>query len=150
MSAWVKAAGRAMLLALTWAVLWAPFGVLAGLILDPTDTMEEPWPALGAYPGFLCGVVFSIVLAFVARSRNVAELSLSQVAVWGTISGLLFVAPFFTGLLGTPNTEHALWQWRYVVLGAVILLSSISAVGTVLVARMTHKRSSSATTANRA
>jgi MFS family permease len=149
MNTWLKGIGRTLLIALTWAVLWAPFGVLAGLILDPTDTMEEPWPALGAYPGFLCAVVFSIVLAFAARRRRLAELSLSQVAVWGTISALLVIAPLFTGLLGTPNTEHAIWQWRYVILGTIVLLSAISAVGTVLVARMTNKRALSGT-ANRA
>jgi MFS family permease len=130
--------------------LWAPFGVLAGVILDPTGTMDEPWPALGAYPGFLCGIAFSIVLALVARRRGLAELPLSQVAVWGTISGLLVIAPLFTGLLGTPNTEHALWQWRFVILGAVILLSSISAVGSVLVARMINKKPLSGGTADRA
>jgi hypothetical protein len=40
-----------------------------------------------------------------------------------------------TGLLGTVNTEHPFWQWRFMIVGAVILLSSISAVGTVLLAR---------------
>ena len=147
MSSWLKGIGRAVLMALAWAVLWAPFGVLAGMLLDPTGTMDEPWPALGAYPGFLCGVVFSIVLA--VCHRRLAELSLSQAVAWGTASSLFVIAPLFTGLLGTPNTEHALWQWRYAILGAVILLSSISAVGSVLVAGMVNKRHLSDGTANR-
>jgi hypothetical protein len=148
MSTWLKGMGRAVLMALAWALLWAPFGVLTGVLLDPTGTMDEPWPALGAYPGFLCGVVFSIVLA--ARHRRLAELSFSQAVVWGTVTSLLVIAPLFTGLLGTPNTEHTLWQWRYAILGAVILLSSISAVGSVLVAGMHNKRRLSDGTANRA
>jgi MFS family permease len=150
MSTWLKGIGRAVLMALTWAVLWAPFGVAAGMLLDPTGTMDEPWPALGAYPGFLCGVVFSIVLALAARHRRLAELSCSQAAIWGTVSGLVVIAPLFTGLLGTPNTEHALWQWRYAILGAVVLLSSISAFGSVLIARMVDKRALRSGTTNRA
>ena len=45
-----------------------------------------------------------------------------------------------TGLLGTPNTEHPFWQWRYMIVAAVVLLSSISAVGSVLLARTANKR----------
>jgi hypothetical protein len=102
--------------------------------------MDEPWPALGAYPGFLCGVVFCAVLGIAARHRELAAWSLSRVTAWGTVSGLLVMAPIFTGLLGTPNTEHALWQWRFIILAAVILLSSISAVGSAWVARMAKRR----------
>jgi hypothetical protein len=128
---------RAFLKALTWAALWAPLGVLLGMIMDPDGSMDEPWIALGAYPGFLCGIVFCAVLGIVRRQRRLAEFSLSRVGAWGAVSGLLVMAPLFTGLLGTPNTEHALWQARYMIAGAVILLSSMSAIGSVLVARIT-------------
>jgi hypothetical protein len=144
MATWLRHIRRAFLLALTWAVLWAPLGVLAGMIMDPDGTMDEPWPALGAYPGFLCGLVFCAVLGVIDRQRRLAELSLARVGVWGAVSGLLVMTPLFTGLLGTPNTEHALWHARYIILGAVILLSSVSAIGSVALARMAKKRELSA------
>ncbi len=57
-------------MALTWAVVWAPVGVLIGRIVDPNDSMEEMWVAVGAYPGFLCGTVFSAVLGIAEGRRR--------------------------------------------------------------------------------
>jgi peptidoglycan/LPS O-acetylase OafA/YrhL len=144
MSAWLHVR-RGILLALTWAVLWAPLGVLTGIIMDPNDTMDEPWPALGAYPGFLCAVVLAVLLAIMDRHRRLAEWSPLRAGALGALAGVLMMAPIFSGLLGTPNTEHPLFQGRFVILGAVILLSTVSAVGSVLVARTTSRRASSAT-----
>jgi hypothetical protein len=139
MKTWLRHLRRAFFLALTWAVLWAPLGVLTGFIIDPNETLDEPWPALGAYPGFLCGLVFAVVLAIAARHRRLGELSPSRAGSWGALSGLLVMAPIFSGLLGTPNVEHPLWQGRYLILVAVILFSSISAVVSALVARTAGK-----------
>jgi hypothetical protein len=136
---------RAALLAVTWAVTWAPLGVLAGFVMDPNDTLDEPWPALGAYPGFLCGLVFAVVLGIAHRHRSLYQLSPGRAGAWGVLSGLLVMAPIFSGLLGTPNTEHPLWQVRFGILGAVIALSAVSAVVSALVARMAAKRAGSAT-----
>ena len=127
-------------MALTWGVLWAPLGVLLGITMDPDGSMDEPWIALGAYPGFLCGIVFSALLGVIGRQRRLTEFSLSGVGAWGAVSGLLVMAPLFTGLLETPNTEHALWQARYMIVVAVIVLSSISAVGSVMLARAVSRR----------
>jgi hypothetical protein len=133
------------LLAVTWAVTWAPLGVLTGLVMDPNDALDEPWPALGAYPGLLCGLVFAVVLGIAHRHRRLGEWSPGQAGAWGALSGVLVMAPIFSGLLGTPNTEHPLWQVRFGILGAVILLSAISAVVSVSVARVAAKRAGSAT-----
>jgi hypothetical protein len=140
MSTWLRHIRRAFLMALTWAVSWAPLGVLAGIVMDPDGAMDEPWPALGAYPGFLCGIVFCAVLGIVDRHRVLAEWPLARVGALGAVSGLLVMAPLFTGLLGTPNTAHALWQVRYMVVVAVILLSSLSAIGSVVLARAVSGR----------
>lgn len=128
------------MLALAWAIAWAPFGVLTGMILDPDGTMDEPWIALGVFPGFLSALVFSAVLGFTYGRRRLDELSPERVAVWGALSGLLVMLPSVTSLLGTPNTEHVLWRGRFVILGAVTLLSAVSAVGSVLLARKTKER----------
>lgn len=126
-----------VLVALAWAVVWSPVGVLAGIILDPGGSMDEMWVAIGAYPGFLCGAVFSAVVGVAEGRRGFAALALSRVAAWGAVSGLLVgVLPF---LVGTVNTALPLWLWGVATVGAVTILSSASAVGTALIARMAKK-----------
>ncbi|HEX2208133.1 MAG TPA: hypothetical protein VHG93_10665 [Longimicrobium sp.] len=123
---------------LTWAVVWAPVAVLIGMFVDPDGSMDEMWPAIGAYPGFLGGVVFSVVLAIAARRRGLDELSLSRVAAWGAAAGLLVgVLPF---TIGEPTTERPLWLLAGVVIGSITLLSAVSAAGSLALARMAEKR----------
>lgn len=140
MRTWLGRIRRAVLMGLAWGVVWAPLGVLIGMIVDPDGSMDEPWVAVGAYPGFLCGVVFSAVLGITDGRRRFDELSLSRAGAWGAVSGLLVIVLPFTGVLGTPNTEHLFWRWRVIIIVAVTLLSSISAVGSVLLARIAKKR----------
>jgi hypothetical protein len=140
MRTWLGRIRRAVLMAVTWALVWAPLGVLIGMIVDPDGSMDEPWVAVGAYPGFLCGLVFSAVLGITDSRHRFDELSLSRVGAWGALSGLLVIVLPFTGFLGTPNTEHLFWRWRVIIIVSVTLLSSISAVGSVLLARMAKKR----------
>ena len=138
MNTWLRHIRGAVLMALAWAVVWAPVGVLIGMIVDPSDSMEEMWVAVGAYPGFLCGAVFSTVLGIAEGRRRFDELSLSRVGAWGAMSGLLVgVLPF---VVGTLSTELPLWLWGVVIIGPVTLLSSVSAVGSALLARMAKKR----------
>ena len=134
MDTWVAHIRRAFLLALAWGLAWAPLGVLAGMIIDSDGAMDEPWIAVGAYPGFLCALVFSILLALTDRRRGLDELPLARAAAWGALSGLILMVPIVAGLLGDPNTEHALWRGRFMIGGAVAALSAVSAVVSVLVA----------------
>jgi hypothetical protein len=138
--AWHRHIRRAFLTALAWGMLWAPLGVITGIVWDPNDAMDEPWIALGAYPGFLCGLVFCSLLALTDHRRRLAELSPARAGAWGALAGLLVMALPMMGLLGTPNTEHPFWQWRFMIVAAVVLLSAVSAAGTVLLARAGHKR----------
>lgn len=127
-----------ILVALAWAVVWSPVGVLAGIIVDPVGSIDEMWVAIGAYPGFLCGAVFSAAIGIAEGRRGFDEIALSRVAAWGAVSGLLVgVLPF---VLGTVNTALPLWLWGIVTAGAVTILSSASAVGTALIARIAKKR----------
>jgi peptidoglycan/LPS O-acetylase OafA/YrhL len=123
---------------ITWAVVWAPFGLLAGFIVDRTGAMDEPWILVGALPGFFCGVVFSVVLAITERRGNVDELSPARVALWGAAGGLAMM--LLTSTLGTPNEEHLFWRARFLVMGGVTLLSAASAAGSLLLARKAKKR----------
>ena len=138
MNMWLRRIRGAVLMALAWAVVWAPVGVLTGMILDPSDSLDEMWLAVGAYPGFLCGAVFSAVLGVAEGRRRFDELSLSRVGALGALSGLLVgVFPF---VVGTVNTALPLWLWGVVIIGPVTLLSSVSAVGSALLASMAKKR----------
>lgn len=142
MSAWPGRIRRAFLLAIAWGIAWAPLGVLTGLILDPDGTMDEPWIAIGAYPGFLAALVFSIVLGLTDRRRGLGEIQLARAAAWGTLSGLVVMTVPLMSLSGTPNTDHVLWRGRFVIVAAVALLSSVSAVTSVLLARKVKQRGS--------
>ena len=140
MKTWLEPIRRVVLMAVIWAVVWAPLGVLLGIIVDPDGSMDEPWVAVGAYPGFLCAVVFSAVLGITDHRRRFDEVSLGRVIVWGALSGLIVIGLPLIGFLGTPNVEHPLYRWRIVIVGGVALLSAISAVGSVVVARIAKKR----------
>jgi hypothetical protein len=138
MKKWLRRIRGTVGMGLTWALMWAPVAVLIGLFVDPDGSMDEMWPAIGAYPGFLGGVVFSMVLATAARHRRLDELSLARVAAWGAAAGLLVgVLPF---TIGQSTTERPLWLLATVVVGTITLLSAVSAAGSLALARMAEKR----------
>jgi hypothetical protein len=89
MGKWSRRIRGALLMGLTWAVIWAPIGILIGMIVDPDGSMDEPWIAVGTFPGFLAGVLFSIVLGTAAARRKLEELSVRKVAAWGAVAGLV-------------------------------------------------------------
>ena len=137
MKTWLRRIRGAVLMGLTWAVVWAPVGVLIGMIVDPDGSMDEMWVAVGAYPGFLCGAVFSAVLGIAEGRRRFDELSLPRSAAWGAVGGLLVgVLPF---AVGTPNTALPLWQWAAVIIGPMTLLGAVSAAGSLALARRARK-----------
>ena len=138
MKRWLRRVRGAVLMGLTWAVVWAPVGVLIGMIVDPDGSMDEMWPAVGAYPGFLGGVVFSAVLGIAARRRRLDELSIPRVAAWGAVAGLLVGALPFA--VGTSTSELPLWLLGGVVVGSITLLSAGSAAGSLALARRAERR----------
>ncbi len=139
MNTWLRRIRGAVLMGLAWAVVWAPVAVLIGtLIVDPDDSMDEMWVAVGAYPGFLCGALFSTVLGIADGRRRLDVLSLSRVGAWGAASGLL--VGLFPLILGTPSTQRPLWFWAAVIIGPVTLLSAVSAIVSALLARMATNR----------
>ena len=138
MRKWLKRVRGALVMGALWAVVWAPLGVLIGMIVDRDGSMDEPWILLGAYPGFIGGVIFSIVLAIAARRRRFHELSPRRFAGWGALAGLLVgVLPF---LLGTPSSTLPVWL-PFVFIAAVTLLGAASAAGSLALARMGETRS---------
>jgi hypothetical protein len=68
---------------LGWGAAWVPVALLIALIVDPNDSMDEPWLLVGMLPGFLCGAVFSAVAGIPDSRRGLNELSLSQAGARG-------------------------------------------------------------------
>jgi hypothetical protein len=139
MKKWQRHLRNAVVMGVAWALVWAPIAVLIGTtIIDPDNSMDEMWVVIGAYPGFLCAVIFSAMLSVAERGRRLFELPLARAGGWGALAGVLVgVFPF---TVGTPTTAVPLWLLGVTVIGTITLMSAVSAVGSVLLARMAKKR----------
>lgn len=133
MPPWLRRRRAALTVGLFWAVTWAPIGVLVGLLVDPGGTLDEPWLLIFAYPGFIGGVLFSLILARRARRRSVAELSLPRVTLWGGLAG--FAVGSVPFLIGSPTGRVPLALLYAGVAGAATVLSATSAAATVAIAQ---------------
>lgn len=123
---------------LIWALVWAPVAVVIGTrIIDPDNSMDEMWVMVGALPGFLSGVAFSVLLGIAARRRRLDELSVARVGGWGAVAGLLIgMLPFLLGDRGgRPMLPLAL-----VVILTITLLSALSAAGSLALAQRAQRR----------
>lgn len=124
---------------LTWAVVWAPIGPIIGFIVDRDGRMDEPWVAVGVLPGFLAGVVFSVLLGIVGRRHRFEDFSLRKFAAWGAGAGFLMGAfPFFAGSL---NPALPVW-FPAVVIGSISVLAAASASASLALARKAERRDS--------
>src|SRR5687767_3976371 len=137
MKKWLRRIRGALLMGVTWALIWAPIGLLIGMIVDPDGAMDEPWIAVGTLPGFIGGVIFSVVLGIAARSRRFDQLSISRFGAWGAAAGLLVSVLSF---LGSVNPRLPTWL-PFVVIGSITAMSAVSAAGSLVLARMAEKRS---------
>lgn len=138
MTQWLKGFRNAVLLGLAWAVAWAPIAVLLGIfIIDPVNSMDEMWVAIGAYPGLLCGVLFYALRGLGEGGHRLSEMSLPRAAAWAAVSGVLVGAVPFA--IGTPAPDNPAWL-GLAVMGSFTLMSVISAVVAVLIARTAKQR----------
>ncbi len=139
MKRWLRRIRGAVGMGLIWAVAWAPLGLLIGMIVDPDGSMDEPWIAVGTYPGFIGGVIFSVVLGIAARRRRFDQLSLARFGAWGAVAGLLVgMLPF---VLGSVNPALPTWL-PFVITGSITGMSALSAVGSLALARKAEERAS--------
>ena len=133
---------RAILMGLAWALVWAPVAVLIGtLIVDPDNSMDEMWMAIGAYPGFLSAVVFSALLAVAERGRTLDGLPLARVGAWGALAGL--IVGLFPFTVGTPTNNTPLWVLAATVIGSITVMSAASAVVSASIIRRRQASASS-------
>ncbi len=139
-------------------VAWAAGWALAGLLIGVTSVLlpglpwdaffavfDAPLPAL-AMPGFVGGVLFSIVLGIAARGRRFDELSLARVVAWGAVGGLLLsLVPatlVLVGLATLGRPDLGLWPLTAAIGVPLTLLSAASAGGSLLLARKAEQRES--------
>jgi hypothetical protein len=131
---WLRRIRAALVMGVIWALVWMPIGPVLGAILDPDGAMDEPWIAVGTFPGFLAGVMFSVVLGIAARRRKLDELSVAKVGGWGTVAGLIVGSiPFLMGDQN-PNIQPA-WMLPLVVISSITVLSTVSAATAFALAR---------------
>jgi hypothetical protein len=138
---------------MTWAAGWALVGVLVGVasMLLPGlpwdaffEVFDAPLPAL-AVPGFVGGVLFSAVLGIAGRRRRFDELSLPRFAAWGAVGGLLLsLVPDTLCAVGLasrgPEPTFGPWELALVIGGPLMLLSAVSAAGSLALARVAERR----------
>ena len=152
MNKWLRRIRGAVGTGLVWAVGWAVGGLLIGVtsLLLPGLPWESffrvfdaPLPAL-AIPGFFAGVFFSMVLGIAARGRKLSELSVPQFAAWGAVGGLLLLLfPFAlvaVGLASREGSSLGTWQIIAAIGPPFIVLSALSASGSLVLARRAEKR----------
>ena len=153
MNNWLRRLRGAVGTGLTWAVIWVLAGLLIGvaskLVPGPLDfffeVFDAPLPAI-AMPGFIGGVLFSIVLGIAARRRRFSELSLTRFAAWGALGGLLMtLLPFAmvaVGLASTHGAKEINPLKITAVMSILVVLSAASATASLLIARRAERRAS--------
>ncbi|MDX2192913.1 MAG: hypothetical protein NW201_06135 [Gemmatimonadales bacterium] len=131
---------------LCWAAGWA----LTGLILGVSSRLlpglpwerlfvvfDAPLPAL-AVPGFVGGLLFSVVLAVAARGHRLDGLSLPRMAAWGALAGLLLSlvpgALAGIGLLRMTRPDDG-WRLFAAMAPPLVVLGAGSAAASLLLAR---------------
>jgi hypothetical protein len=130
---WLRRAGRAILMGIMWAVLWSPIGPIIGFIVDRDGKMDEPWIAVGVYPGFFCGVFFCIALAIAERGRRFDDLAFRRIVGWGALAGVVTgLLPF---VLGDPSGGRSFPLWLLAVPLITGVLSAATSAGTLMLAR---------------
>lgn len=137
MKRWLRRTRDAVAMGLVWAVAWTLVGMLGVKIfytLFPgVPDIFDIWIPVFAYPGFLGGIGFLVVVRVAEGRRRFDELSLPRLAPWGAVVGLVLgVLPF---ALGTPSARFPLWLLGLTVVGYTTLMSVASAVGSALLFR---------------
>lgn len=145
MKTWLRRIRGALGMGLTWALT----GFLAGMCIElihnvwpnPVGSAVDIWPAALAYPGFFGGVAFSTVLGIAGRRRRFDELSLSGVAVWGAVGGLLVsLLPAAMVAIGWAAPNVPMGKITLALLGPFAVGGAIAASASLALARMAEDR----------
>src|SRR5688500_17832318 len=90
MNNWMSGIRAAILMILLWVVGWSVgFGGLIEAFVDREGDVIDIWFTSMAIPGFIGGVVFSVLLRIAEGTRRIDEIPLVRMAVWGAVTGLV-------------------------------------------------------------
>jgi ABC-type Na+ efflux pump permease subunit len=121
--------GRRMLAAIAMGFIWIAAWSAAGAIVArvPGFDSDLPFALLFAPFAFVGGVVFSGIVMFTERHRNVDRISLLPYAVWGAVIGLLLsvIFPYLRGQ----------WHESVVFAPTLAIASAIAAAASVAMTR---------------
>lgn len=133
----------------TWALGWAIFGVTIGVASNIFPgrlweaffrVFDAPLPAL-AIPGFIGGMIFSVILRIAGRARRFDQLSIPRFAAWGSLGGLL-LALVPAVLVGTDlaSANVSILAFTAAISAPLVLLCAGSAAGSLAIARKGARR----------
>ena len=89
MKKWMSGVRGAVLMVILWVIGWGlGFGGIMELV-DADGKIQDVWPTLLAIPGFIGGVVFSLLLAVGGLGRGFEEVSLPRFALCGAMTGIV-------------------------------------------------------------
>lgn len=137
---WWKRLRGALGMGLTWAIAWGVgvggFFELVGNIWPgaPLVGLVDIWPMVLGLPGFLSGTVFALVLRLSDGRRRFDQLSVPRFAALGAMGGLLSGA-LTVGVIVSMAGPPAYWMVAAVVCAVPAVLSTLSAAGTLALAR---------------
>ena len=133
MNSWWRRIRAGLGMGLIWAVGGAGVGGLMELVANfvPALNFIDMWIPLFAIPGFVGGLIFSVVIGFAARHRRFEELSLRAFAAWGALGGVALVA--LAAVIG--------WGGPFLAL-PFIMMSAGGAAGSLAIARRAERRGS--------
>ena len=133
MNTWWRRIKAGLGMGLIWAVGGAGIGGIIEFVANfvPGLNFIDMWIPLFAIPGFVGGMIFSLVIGIAARHRKFEELSLPAFAAWGALGGVLLVA--LAAVIG--------WGGPFLAI-PFILMSAGGAAGSLAIARMAERRAS--------
>jgi hypothetical protein len=144
MKDWIRRIRGAFGMGVAWAIGWGFAGGLIELASNlgihlPWFSLIDMWPQTLAIPGFLGGVIFSVVLRIAAGRKRFDELSVRRFGVWGAVAGAVVGGLLLsTGLLS--GVFASVLVRATVILAPFTLLSAASASGTLALARKATQR----------
>jgi hypothetical protein len=130
MKKWMSGIRGAVLMVVLWVIGWGlGFGGIMELV-DPDGKIQDVWPTLLAIPGFIGGVLFSLLLLIAERRRSFDEISVVRFALWGVVTGLVL------GVLTIPAEVGDVSPGAAGMIGIAAVLGVVAAVGSAIFFRL--------------
>lgn len=125
--------GRALLTGFAWAIAWVPIGMVGDTLI--VGELEPEHIGGPLYASVICGATFAFFSGIASGRRRLDELTLTQAATWGAVSGAVVgMLPFILGDQHNPGSRP-LWVLPVAVISTLAVLGALSAAASVPFAR---------------